>query len=412
MGFAHTRGSNAAIQTWVLRVVGVVARAGPAWLTVGASVGLAVLGILAIDTGSSVSPHAPWHLGALASRQAIYLVAGMLTACVVALPHYRLYGVMSWALMGMAAALLVFLLIPGVPTWLVRPRNGARSWIDLGPVDLQPSELAKIAWVLCLAWYLRFRANHRTLLGLLPPALITAIPVGLITLQPDFGTALLFAPVLFAVLVAAGAKLKHLALVVVLAMLAAPAAYPLLMPHQKARINGLMMQFRGDASADQDINMQSVTAQRLAGAGEVAGLGDERARVLIHFNALPERHNDMVFSVIIARYGLVGGVAVLGLYMVWCAGALLTAGLCREPFGRLVPVGLAGFVAAQMFVNIGMNVGILPIIGITLPLVSHGGSSMVTQWVMAGLVWSIAVRRPRVTLRKSFEWDDDETDTT
>jgi len=407
VAFAHAQSSNQRVLEIARGIFGVIARAGPAWLTVGASLALALIGVWAIDVGSNPTSHSVLSLSPLASRQIIYLGAGLAAAAAVALPHYRWYGYASWALFGLALGLLIFLLLPGVPSWLVRPRNGARSWIDLGPVDFQPTELAKVAWACAIAWYLRFKANHRTLTGLLPPAIITAIPVGLITLQPDLGSALLFVPAVFAVLVAAGAKFRHLALVVLVAMLASPAAYPLLMPHQKARIKGMLMQFRGDESADRDINMQSVTAQRLTGAGGAAGLSDERARVLVKFNALPERHNDMVFSVVCSRFGLLGGIVVLGLYVVWAAGALWTAGLCREPFGRLVPVALTGFVAAQMVVNVGMNLGLLPIIGITLPLVSHGGSSMVTQWVMAGLIWNIAVRRPKATLRRSFEWDDE-----
>src|SRR4051812_22236734 len=164
----------------------------------------------------------------------------MAGAVVIALPHYRWLGYASWFFLAVSVALLLFLLLPFVPSSIVRPRNGARSWIDLGPIDFQPSEVAKIAYVLVIAWYLRFRKNHRTLVGLIPPAIITFIPVALITLQPELGTGLLFIPVLFGILVAAGAKLKHLAVIVLIATMAAPAAYPLLMPHQKSRIRGLL----------------------------------------------------------------------------------------------------------------------------------------------------------------------------
>lgn len=381
-------------------------RAGPAWLTLAAALALSLLGVYAISIAGGSGPSAA-TLSPLASKQLVYVAAGMLAAVSIALPHYRALGYASWVLFAGAVAMLVFLLIPFVPSSIVRPRNGARGWIDLGPVDLQPSEIAKIIWVITLAWYLRYRENHRTLRGLLPPAIITGIPVGLIMLEPDLGNACLFVPALFAVLVAAGAKIKHLALVVLLAACAAPLAYPLLMPHQKARIVGLVMQLNGDESADQDINMQSVTAQRLAGAGRLTGTTEEHSRTLIRFNALPESHNDMIFSVIVNRFGLAGGLCVLGLYLVWLTGALWTAALCREPFGRLMPVGLASFTAAQVFINVGMNLGLLPIIGVTLPLVSHGGTSMVCMWIMSGLVLSVALHRPKGSLRPAFEWEYD-----
>lgn len=391
----------------VRALAGLARGVGPAWLTVLASLGLSLIGIHAIDVADALKG-GEGVLGVAALKQAASLGVGVAGAVLIALPHYRVLGVASWVLLGVSLVMMVFLLVPGVPTSIVRARNGARSWIDLGPIDLQPSELAKIAYVLALAWYLRYRDNHRTVVGLLPPALITGLPVALIMLQPDLGTASLFIPALFAVLVAAGAKLKHLAVIVLIAAMAAPASYPFLKPHQQQRIKGLLLQIRGDTSADQDINMQSVTAQRLAGAGMAAGLPEKRARLLLHYNPLPERHNDMVFAVICNRFGWAGGVLTLGLYGVWIVGALLTSATCREPFGRLVPVGLTGFIVAQVFVNVGMNLGIVPIIGITLPYVSLGGSSLVTVWLMTGLIASVALRRPRLGQRHSFEFDRDD----
>jgi len=378
-----------------------------AWLVVFSSAALTLLGIYSIDVATNLQPSVETPFSVAATKQSIYAAVGVLFALALLIPNYRLYGAMSWVLLFAAVGLLVFLLIPYVPASIVRPRNGARGWIDLGPVDLQPSEFAKIAYVFVLAWYLRFRRNHRSLPGLLPPAIITAIPVALITLQPDLGTACLFVPALFSVLVAAGARLKHLAFIVLIAGLAAPAAYPILKPHQKERFVGLVKQMRGDTSADQDINMQAVTAQRLAGAGGVEGVEDSHSRALLHFNALPERHNDMIFSVICNRFGYFGGLATIGLYAMWIVGALVTAAGAREPFGRLVCVGFMGFIAAQVFVNIGMNIGLLPIIGVTLPYVSHGGSSMLAVWGMTGVILGIAMRQPRSGGRSSFEWDDE-----
>lgn len=406
MPFFRGHAAEKPIATVLRRAGQIAVNIGPAWLTLLASLGLALIGVHAIDLGASPKPMPA--LAPMAFRQLIYVGMGLMACLAMTLPRYRLLGALSWGVYAIIIALLLFLLLPFVPPWLVRPRNGARGWIDLGQFDLQPSELAKIAWVLTIAWYLRFRRNHRTLRGLLPPAIITGVPVALITLEPDLGNAVLFIPALFAILVAAGAKLRHLALIVTIAAMAAPAAYPLLLPHQKARIIGMILQAKGDASADQDINMQSVTAQRLVGAGEEAGVGASRTRTLVHFNALPERENDMVFAVVANRFGFLGGLAVIGLYGAWVVGAIWTAALCREPFGRLVPVGLAAFVSVQAFINIGMNLGLLPIIGITLPFVSQGGSSEITMWVMTGLILSIGARRPHAMLRHSFEYDDDE----
>jgi cell division protein FtsW (lipid II flippase) len=323
------------------------------------------------------------------------------------LPHYRFIRLVAWPAMWVCLGLLVFLLIPQVPSWLVTPRNGARAWINLGPVDFQPAEVAKIAFIMVVANYLRYRKNHRTIVGLIPIGLIAFVPVTLIMLQPDLGMAILFVPTLFAMLVAAGAKLSHLSIVVVIAMCAAPAAYPLLKPHQKQRLLGLVHMMQESNVGADGINFQSLTARTLTGAGGVVGHPDAKARSLIKFNRLPERHNDMIYAVIVLRFGMVGGLAVLGLYLLWFAGALLTAAVCRDPFGRLVVVGCATIIAAQMFINVGMNIGIVPIIGLTLPFVSYGGSSMLTVWVMTGLVVNIAMRRPPRLARPSFEFDED-----
>jgi cell division protein FtsW (lipid II flippase) len=390
------------------RALSVLADGGVAWLVVLASLALCTLSIVAIDLATPPSPGLA--LPPVALKQAVFAGAGLTAAILAALPHYRTLGYLSNLLMGVVIALLIFLLIPFVPTWLVKPRNGARGWIDLGPIDFQPAELAKIAYVVTLAWYMRYRDTHRTFSGLLPPALIAGVPMALIILQPDLGTAMLFVPVLFAVLVAAGAKLQHLAIVVCFAMLCAPAVYPILKPHQKARIVGLLQQVRGDTSADLDINMQSATAKRLIGAGQIAGAGEHQSRVLVNFSALPERHNDMIFAVIINRYGLMGGVLLFLLYAAWIGGAFLLAGSIREPFARLVVVGLATFITAQVFINVGMNLGLLPIIGITLPFVSYGGSSMLSSWIMTGIILGIAIRRPSMPLRRSFEYADRDED--
>lgn len=378
-----------------------------AWLSVLAALALSAIGVYSIDLGyADPSDAGPITMSGVVLKQTIFLGVGLLGALAVAVPHYRLVRLFAWPMMAVVLALLVFLLIPFVPASIVTPRNGARAWIDLGPVDLQPAELAKIAYVLVMADYLRFRENHRTILGLIPPAVITFVPVALITLQPDLGTALLFAPAVFAMLIAAGARLKHLSIVVLVAVLAAPAAFPLLQPHQKARIIGLIRMVQDPLAGADDINYQSVTAQRLAGAGEMVGVADARARALIRFNKLPERHNDMIFSVIMNRFGFTGGVLVLLLYVVWFTGAYLTAAMCQDAFGRLLVVGFSAFILAQTLINVCMTIGMLPIIGLTLPFVSYGGSSMLTVWVMTGLIVGVGVRRTRRFARPSFEFDE------
>lgn len=387
--------------------------ANGAWLCVFAGLSLCLIGLYAIDLGipdRPASPDQPITLSGLVLRQAIFIGVGLMAAAMIALPHYRFIRIVAWPLMLVVLGLLVFLVLPFVPSWLVTPRNGARAWINFGPVDFQPAELAKIAFILCMADYLRLRENHRTILGLVPPAVISAVPVGLIMLQPDLGTAMLFAPVIFAMLVAAGARLKHLTLVVGICVLAAPAAFPLLKPHQKARIVGLIRMMHDPREGADDINYQAQTAQRLAGAGGVWGMTDTQSRALIRFNRLPERHNDMVLAVILNRFGLAGGLVIAALYVVWFTGCYLSAAMCKDGFGRLIIVGVATITAAQTLVNAGMTLGVLPIIGVTLPFISYGGSSMLTAWAMTGLVLGVALRRDQRFAKQTFEFDENPYD--
>lgn len=379
-----------------------------AWLCVLAGIGLSLLGVYAIDVATQPKPpESGLPVRGRALDQLLLLPFGIIAALAIALPHYQLIRRFVWPLIWLMLAVLVFLLIPIVPSAIVHAQNGARSWISIGPINVQPSELAKIAYVLVMADYFRLRDNHRRFLGLVPPAIITLIPVGLITLQPDLGTASLFAPTLFAVLIAAGAKLKHLLSIVLIAAVLAPASYPVLMPHQKARILGMIAAVRGTREGADTINYQRFTADRIAAAGGFFGVGDEKSRALIEYNALPEPHTDMIFPVILNRFGAAGGLGVFLLYATWLTGAAITAARCRDAFGRLVVVGCASMIVTQVTVNIAMTLGLLPIIGITLPFLSYGRSSLVSVWLMTGLIVGVATRQPLPPYRESFDFEED-----
>jgi cell division protein FtsW (lipid II flippase) len=365
------------------------------WICVIAALGLSVLGIVAIGTTEE-------HF---AMRQIAHLCIAFIAAAVMAMPHYRWLQRFSYPFMILALGLLLFVLVPGVPESIVRPRGGARRWIDLGVTDFQPSEVAKIAYIIALANYLRLRHNYRTFFGLLLPMALSFVPMGLILIEPNLGMTMLFLPTLFAMLVAAGAKIKHIMLIVVLGLSIAPLSYPMLRPHQKDRIDALLAQVKGDPRHEEDIGYQGARAMTLVGAGGLIGVGQDKAADLIEYNHLPEEHNDMVFAVVCCRWGMLGGVFLWLLFGVFCVGGVLTAGLCKDPFGRLVAVGIIASMFAQMTINTGMTIGLLPITGLPLPFVSYGGSSMVATWMMVGLLLNIAMRRAKYMSRQSFEFD-------
>ncbi|MEN0021081.1 MAG: FtsW/RodA/SpoVE family cell cycle protein, partial [Planctomycetota bacterium] len=351
---------------------------------------LSLLGILGIDTASGdTSGTSGVALSFLAWKQVVFLIVGMLAAVVIALPHARLVHPYIAPAYTVVVLLLCFLLI--APDSIVPRINGTKGWIPFPGFNVQPAELAKIAVTLGVAANLtRRRGPPRVLVA----CVLVAIPIGLIALQPDLGTAALFVPALIAMLIAVSVDLRKLSLLLLAAVLIAPAGWPVLRAHQQERIIALWDQIQGDRSGEQDINFQSFTAQRLIGAGGIDGLGAGPARALVRYNQLPEAHNDMVFAVITARFGLLGALGLLAVYGLWLLGVALTAMTCTDRFARVVCIGLAAFIAGQAVINIGMNVGLLPIIGVTLPFVSYGGSSLITCWLMTGIIFNVAMRRP------------------
>jgi cell division protein FtsW (lipid II flippase) len=358
----------------------------PAWLCLAAALFLSLLGIAAIGTTR------PEH----AERQLLFLGIGLLAAGVVAVPHYRWYRRAIVGLAIVALGLLVFVLLPFVPESIVRPRNGARAWISLGPMDFQPSEVAKTVYILSLAAWLSSTQSHRTLKGYIVVLVLTLVPVGLIVLEPDLGSALLFFPTMAAMLITAGAKKRHLIASILIAAALVPVAYAfVLKPYQRARIDAILAQIVGDTRYEKNEGFQGWRAMRLVGSGGFAGVGREHARALVVFNGLPEEHNDMIFAVVCCRWGVLGGLATWGSYLLFAVGGLATAALCRDPFGRLAAVGIVAISFTQMTINTGMTIGLLPITGITLPFVSYGGSSLMATWINVGLILNIGLRRPK-----------------
>ncbi|MEM6750226.1 MAG: FtsW/RodA/SpoVE family cell cycle protein [Planctomycetota bacterium] len=398
---------------WLLRLRE-LSRPSPGWYTVFAAAMLLAIGVSAIDTVRPSFARAQLYRG---------LPIGLIAFGIALWLHPRQIGVLAWPLYAFSTALLVFLILPFVPESIVPTINSTKAWIDLGVLNFQPSELAKVAFVLAVAWKLRLGETQRTLKGLLIPFALACVPIVLILKEPDLGQALVFIPTLLAMLVAAGAKLRHLAALAAIGLVGlamavgvilldpphereltgqyrVPQAFHVLASHQEKRIAALVWpdQYR------QREAFQQITANAMVGAGGLSGMG-ERAAVIIEQNRLPYPHNDMVYAVIIARWGLLGGLAVLGLYAVLVGSLLMIAARSRDPAPRLACVGFAAMIFTQAFITIGMTLGLLPIIGITLPLVSYGGSSLLMTLGLLGLAVNFASRKPKVLARPSFEFD-------
>ncbi|MHC4922939.1 MAG: rod shape-determining protein RodA [Planctomycetota bacterium] len=329
-----------------------------------------------------------WRID-FASRQLRWYGVGALAAALVMLvPYKMILDRAYWAYAG-GLALLVAVFLVGMQI------KGARRWISLGPIPLQPSEIMKVLVVVVLARYIRFRRDQRTMKGLVVPFLLTAVPMALIMRQPDLGTALLFVPVLFGVLYASGAKPRHLGAVVAMGIAFMPVVYfGVLKEYQQERIRTFISIHKQDQDERIDLKREGWHAEqsRLAVAsGGLVGLGwsdgpQNRA------GAVPEHQTDFIATVLGEEFGFLGMSFLVLLYGMLFASLAGIATRTRDPAGKLLVTGVLLLLAGQAFVNLAMTVGLGPITGVPLPFLSYGGSSTVTTFVAIGLALNVAAR--------------------
>jgi rod shape determining protein RodA len=265
---------------------------------------------------------------------------------------------------------------------------------------MQPSEFMKVILVVTLAGMLRYERRHYRLEGLLAPLAVTLLPVALVMKQPDLGTALLLVPLLFAILFAAGARVRHLGVVACLGLAAALAMFfvpGILHDYQKDRILAFITEHTDSQAAAllrQSQGHQLHNGLVAAGLGGVAGVPEEDGGVSAAVREVPERHSDFIFPVFAARFGFLGVTALLAVYLLFLGALLSTAMRVREPSGRLVVVGVFTLLSSQVIVNLGMTLGLLPVVGVTLPFLSYGGSSLLTTYLALGLVLNVGADPP------------------
>jgi rod shape determining protein RodA len=382
---------------------------GSAWTLLLSVVALSMLGIVGIYIGEAHAEGGPVST----LRQTAYLAASLIAfIMVVAVGYQRLSRwayVIYWVTIVLLVLLLVAKKVPLAP--LIVPRRNAYRWIVFGPVQLQVSEIAKIACVLALAAYLRFKDSHRSLRGLLATASIALLPTGLVLLEPDLGTSLLFIPVFLAMVFAAGARVRHLAMLIGCGAAAAVGFYfsPLMSPYQKVRVQAVLRQNEENQAWHMAAGYQLRQSKIAIGSGGVAGAGLEPSPFFRH-GLLPEEHNDFIFAVLAHQWGFAGATAIIACYVVALVTCLVIGSGTPDPFGRLVAVGVAALIFAQTTINIAMTVGLAPITGMTLPFVSFGGSSLVANYVAVGLVCSVARRRPILVTPRPCEFEDEATE--
>lgn len=356
---------------------------GVNWTLLGSVLVLMGLGLQALG---SYLPAASLQEGFFASqfgKQLAFALLSLFLIVLTLLPNY--YSLRRVAYVSYAACIVLLIAL----FWFGKTVKGARGWFSFGTLSFQPAEFLKIALVLALARLLMFSRRIDTARGLAGPLLLTALPTGLILLQPDLGTALLLFPAAIAMLYTAGAKARHLGFLLLAALLVAPIAYRYgLKDYQRNRLISFLYPER----VPKELIYQQTQSVRACAVGGVAGMGLGEAGRTRSLLWVPERHNDFVFTILAQDLGFAGSTLVLLLFGIIILQSLQTAFQSREPFGRLVAVGLTTILALQVFINLGMSLGVAPITGLTLPFLSYGGSSLLTCVLSTAIVLNIGSR--------------------
>ncbi len=352
------------------------------WGLLGLALLLGCLGLLTLYSVVTAGAQTPEKM--LVIKQLVWFCAGMVLMILSLLFNYKLLDRWAYTIYAVCVLLLIGVLFFG------KYVSGSRRWLIMGPLSIQPSELVKIAVIIILAHYYSRHAYTRgfTLRELIKPTVLVLIPFLLIVKQPDLGTALL-------VLLIAGSmtvfvKIEKRALLSLLGFSAAivPLVWFFLKAYQKRRILTFLNPDRDPLGAGYHIIQSKIAI----GSGMITGKGYLKGTQNA-LSFLPEQHTDFIFSVFAEEWGFVGSLILVLIFLIMIIWALNIAYGCRDPFGTILAVGISAMIFWQIVVNIGMVMGLMPVVGIPLPFISYGGSSIVTMVISIGFLINISMRR-------------------
>ncbi len=338
----------------------------------GIGAGLSLISLVALrSAAATLNP-------SLAIQQALWVGLGMTLCVAMGSVSYLRWLEFVMVLHGLAVILLLIVCVAGTV------KLGASRWIQVGALSIQPSELAKFTTVCSLARYLSSQPSPLPLKAVVRSGILAGLPAALTFLQPDLGTSTIFVAIWGGMVWAAGLSRRHLTAMSVAAVGLLPIGWHLLKEYQRTRLLVFLNPQIDPLGAGYTIIQSKIAI----GSGQFWGRG-WMAGTQNQLNFLPERHADFLFSVIGEEWGWLGTMATVTLF-----GALLwrvsdIALRHSEPQGRLLAIGVVSWIAYQAIVNIGMTTGLLPVVGVPLPLVSYGGSAMVTAWLALGLLHSV-----------------------
>jgi cell division protein FtsW len=340
---------------------------------------LVVGGLVMVFSASAVAANAKYHSAYFfLLRQAVWALGGLGTMLVLMQVDYRHYRSTAFVfpLLGITVLLLLSVF------FLDRSHNTHR-WFKLGPLSFQPSELAKLALIIFLGWYLEVRGKLiRDWRALVPPVLVTLVLAGLIAAQPDLGTAIACFLIASTMLFVAGARLKYF----LYPLAASPVVFYLLVWRVKWRHDRILA-FLNPFEDPQGRGFHIIQSLIAVGTGGLAGKGLMEGKQKLFY--LPEPHTDFIYAVTAEELGMVGSLAVVLLFGIFCYRGIRAAVLSRDPFARYLATGITSMVVVQALFNISVVLGMLPTKGIPLPFISYGGSSLFMTLAAVGVLLNI-----------------------
>jgi rod shape determining protein RodA len=343
---------------------------------------IALIGVVNLYSATNAMPS---QLRDMYIQQIYWLTLGGGAAVLIASIDYRYYERYAWVAYGTGIVLLVLV-------FLVAPKvRGSQRWIPIGAFSLQPSELMKVFFIVALAKHLHDdpRTEGRTLKDLVIPGLILAVPLGLILAQPDLGTAMIIAAIFGSIMFLTNLKLRSFLTLVFSFVISAPLTWRyLLKDYQRER----MVSFLDPETDILGKGWHAYQAKIAIGSGGITGKGFLQGTQVQH-RFLPDAHSDFPFSVWAEEQGFIGALVLVLLYFGLVLWGLKIASEAKDRFGAVVAVGVSALIFWQTVINLGMVSGLLPVVGITLPLVSYGGSSVLTVMIGIGLLMSVSLRR-------------------
>jgi rod shape determining protein RodA len=347
---------------------------------------ISVVGVIVLRSASAgVMPRNPLYY---TKRQILWVIMGNVMIAASLYFDYRLLTKLIKPLYLLNLTLLAAVLVFG------QERGGAQRWVSIAGFPLQPSEFAKIFIIIVLAYYLEKHEQIRNWPDLVKAGIVVAVPMLLILIQPDLGTALVFVAIFMGMLYAAGTELKYLASLIGMGILASPLMWKfILKDYQKMRLLVFLdpeaPQYRAFGGYHVTQSLIAVGSGRLFGRGYMQGTQNIR-------NFLPAQHTDFIFSVLAEEFGFVGALLVIGLFVFMLQRMLSIALDAKDVFGSLMVVGVIALTLFQLFINIGMTVSVMPVTGIPLPLLTSGGSSYLSYCLAIALVLNVGMRRQKI----------------